>query len=162
MNIAISKVDSTMFGARYLNVDSVDKLPTKVSDAIYKCDAIDEFLKAGKPKTFWNKLKDLFRKDEILEVSYAESIVPFPKRVIPKELLNDPYVKACNLLFTFRQRNGSIKKLPLASQQVGVKRQAGSVPKEGEHYAYKPPLISAEANLIKQIEDLKDFESLMI
>ena len=51
--------------------------------------------------------------------------------------------------------------LPLSSEQVGIKRQLGSVPKPGEHYAYKPPVETAVDKLIKKIEELKDIESHM-
>ena len=162
MNITINKTDSTTFEARYLKILNADKMPKKITEAIYKNSSIDKFIKDGKPKTLWDKLIDLFKKDEVLEVSYTESAYLFPNRVMPKVLLNDPYTKTCNLSFNFHKRNGFIKQLSLTSLQVGIERQSGSIPKKGEHYAYKPPLITAETKLIKEIDGIKDFESLML
>ena len=162
MNNTINNFNSTVFGARYLCVkDGANKIPEKVYDAIYKSDAVDKFITAGRPRTLWGRIVDIFKKDEMLSVSYAESVVPLPQKDIPKDKLNDPYAKTCNLLFTFHKRNGAVRKLPLSAQQEGIKRQAGSVPRPGEHHMYKPPFESAEEKLVKQIEGLKDLDSLL-
>ena len=161
MNNTINGINNITFNARYVEFRKSEKIPEKIKDAIYKSNAVDEFINAGKPKTIWEKLVSLFKKDEALEVTYIETIVPLPKKHIPKELLHDPYAKACNLLFLFKGKDGFYKQFPISSEQVGIRRQAGSVPKLGEHHTYKPPIETAEDKLVKKIEELTDLNSLL-
>lgn len=156
MNNTINQINNVSFNARYLKIHQPDKIPQKIHDAIYKNDAIEEFLKAGKPKTIWGKILDLFKKDKPLNIKYTETIVALPKKVIPTERLNDKYSKACNLKFQFGNKKGFI-----STEQQGLKRQAGSVPKPNEDYRYKPPIETAEDKMVKELDSLKDLSDLL-
>ena len=158
----INPIDNAAsFRGRYLNLDQMEKLPPKIYDAILQNPSIDSFLKEGKPKTFIGKIIDLFRKDEMVDVRYVETKVKLPKKVIPPERAMDPYSKACNITFVYRQRNGSVKRAPMSTEQQGIVRQSGSIPKPNEHYKYKPPVMTAEEELAEEIRNIKDFKSLL-
>ena len=145
----INPVNNVSFGGRYLNLNKMENLPTNVYQAILKNQSIDTFLKEGKPKTLIAKILDMFRKDEMIEADYFESE------------LTDSYAKTCKLTFVYRKRDGSFKIAPLSTEQQGIRRQSGSIPKPNEHYLYKPPFITAEEKLAKEIENIKDFKGML-
>ncbi len=162
MNNTVNNTNNVSFNARYLKIINSKKLPQRISDAIYKSDAVYEFLKAGKPKTLWGKFIDLFRKDEALEIKYEILKVQEHSNYDKKtfiERLQDPYQKVGKVTFTYKQRNGEEKTFELVAEQSGRKRQKGSIPKPNENYAYKPPVESSESKLEKQINTLKKLDN---
>lgn len=148
--------NNTSFNSRYLNTQKAEKLPKEISDAIYKSDSIDEFLKEGKPKTFWDKFIDLFKKDEILDVEYLETVAKDSSGAIKK----DPFAKISFLIFRFTKSDGIVETAQLTTEQEGLRRQTGSIPKPNEHYLFKPPVETAEQKMAKAIENIKHFGSL--
>ncbi len=153
------KIDSISFNSRYLNVKNPEAMPQRIYDAIYKSDGIDEFLRAGKPKTFWNKVADIFKKDEELTVSYK----PDSLRIL-KKITGDPYAKQEEVIFTFGKKDAlitDIKTYPVKAEQCGIKRKEGSVAQPGEHYLYKKPEVTVDMLLAEKIEGIKDLEHLL-
>lgn len=147
MNNTINAMDNISFNARYLRLTSkTAEFPQKISDAIYKNDAIDEFLKAGQPKTFWEKLKDLFRKDEFLNIFYETK----------NNSSIDTYAKSESITFSFRD-----KRYPLRASQEGIKRNFGSIPKKGGNLYYKAPTETSTDKLVKLIEELENLDKLL-
>ncbi len=149
--------NNTSFNSRYLNTHKVEQLPKEISDAIYKSDSIDVFLKEGKPKTFWDKFIDFFKKSEILDVEYLETVAKDSSGAIKK----DPFSKISFLIFRFTKSDGVIKTVQLSTEQEGLRRQAGSIPKPNEHHLFRPPLETAEQKMAKAIENIKNFESIL-
>ena len=158
MNNTINNLNNISFNARYVNFVNKENMPGKVYDAILKNDAIDEFIAKGKPKTILGKIIDLFRKDESLDISYSisKSIDLLPDGRSMVEHLTDPYNKKVEVLFKFNKRNGDELIFPLSAEQSGIRRKQGSIPKPGEHHAYKPPLETAEDMLVKKINEMKE------
>ena len=147
MNNTINAMNNISFNARYLRLTSkTAEFPQKISDAIYKNDAIDEFLKAGQPKTFWEKIKDMFRKDEFLNISYEET----------RNSKIDIYAKSESIIFSFGD-----KRYPLRADQKGIKREFGSIPKRGENLYFKAPAETSTDKLVKLIEELKNLDKLL-
>ena len=69
--------NSTSFSRRYLiipeNYEKHVLFPRKIKEAIYKNEAIKNFISDGnniETLNLWQKLKEFFKKDEILEVTY--------------------------------------------------------------------------------------------
>ena len=151
----INPINSVSFNSRFLNTQKAEKLPKEISDAIYKNASIDEFLKEGKPKTLWEKFADLFKRDEILDVKYRETLVKDSSGKIKK----DPFSKVCYLTFRLIKSNGTVKYAHVSTEQEGIRRQAGSIPKPNEHHLFKPPVETAEQKIAKIIENIKDFGS---
>lgn len=148
----INNVNNVSFNSRYMNIKQLEDVPPRISEAILKNEAIDKFLKAGKPKTFWGKIIDFFKKDQILDVFHNTS----------KEALNpDPYAQDEFVYLAFGDKIYKGKSFTIRASQNGVKREAGSVPKPGEHYLYKPPIKTSEDKLIEEIEKIDDFEKLL-
>ena len=167
MNNTVNSISNTSFNARYLRIKNPEQIPQNVRDAIYKSDAIDKFLMAGKPKTIWGKIIDIFRKNEFLDINYEVSKIKFPVDCKSSKYnssicdrLRDPYQKVTTLIFKVT-KGIKERKFELYTEQCGVKRQAGSVPKKGEHYLYKPPLMKSEEELAKKVEELKDIDTLL-
>lgn len=164
MNNTINNVNSVSFNARYLNIVRPERIPEEIRNAIFKSDAVDEFITAGKPKTILGKFIDLFRKDEPLNVKYIVSKIKIDEtqnRISLLERLKDPYQKVESIIFEYNQRNGVIRTCELSTEQSGTKRSFGSIPKRNENYAYKPPIETADDKMVRQIEKLKDLDSLL-
>ena len=161
MNNTIDNVNNISFNSRYLNVKSLEKLPPRISDAILKNEAIDEFIKAGQPKRFIGKVLDLFKWNEKIDVVLETAKIPFPVEHPVLEKLQDPYQKVETLIFKLTKRSIVRKTGKLSAEQSGIKRQAGSIPKPNEHYEYKPPIISAEDKLVAQVMGIRDFAGLL-
>ena len=171
MNNTVNNISNPSFNARYLRIKNPERIPQNILDAIYKSDAIDNFLIAGKPKTIWGKIIDIFRTNEFLDINYEVSKIKFPvdcesskynslaARTI-YDRLRDPYQKVTTLIFKVT-KGIKERKFELYTEQCGVKRQAGSVPKKGEHYLYKPPLMKSEEELAKKVQELKDIDTLL-
>ena len=165
MNNSINSVNNVPFKSRYLNIVNRDEMPQIISDAIYKNDAIDKFIHSGKPKTLLGKIIDLFIKDKALDVRYVVSKIKISDSKQSKrnliDRMRDPYQKVVSLIFEYNQRSDIKKIYELSAEQSGIKRSAGSIPKPGEHYAYKMPVESAEEKLAKKIEELDDLKNLL-
>lgn len=149
MDNRINGFNSTSFKARYLNVVEPEKFPKKVYEAIYKSDAIEEFLKQGQPKTLLEKFIDLFRKNEILDV-YYESF---------KTSKYDTFESTDTIHFTLRRgknRSRVLSSPPM--HQQGVRRPMGSIPKPGENPYFKEPLEYAADKIVKWLDKIKDFD----
>lgn len=157
MDNSINSLSSVSFNSRYLNIKNPEDMPRQIYDTIYKSDAVDKFLKAGKPKTFIDKILNLFRRDEILNIEYVtlngENTAKEGKQKIQKENLNDPYKKICNLIFKFRN-HGKEEQFVLSGSQEGIRRQAGSIPRPGEDYRYRPPQRTAEDKLLELVKNI--------
>ena len=154
------KVDSVSFSSRYLNIKNPEAFPQRVYDAIYKSEGIDEFLHKGKPQTLWEKITDIFKRDEVLTVTYK----PDSLRIL-KKITGDPYAKAEEVEFVFGRKDSlmsDLRKGKVRAEQHGVKRKQGSVPKQGEHHMYKKPEETVDMKLAKEIENIKDLDSLLI
>lgn len=131
------------FNSRSLRIKHPDEFPVKVYAAIYKSDSIEQFLSAGRPKTLWGKIIDLFKRNEKLDIYYGKEAT--------SEI--DPYAKKEWVNFVFNK-----KIFPVRAEQKGIKRKQGSIPKMGEHHTYLPPMETSTEKLIKQIEDIKDLD----
>ena len=152
MNNTINNVSNISFNARYLNLKQLENVPPRISEAILKNEAIDKFLKEGKPKTLWEKFIDLFKKDQMLDVYHntaTEAKHP------------DPYAKDEFVYFGFGDSCYKDKSFTIRTSQNGIKREAGSIPKPGEHYLYKPPVKTSEDKLIEEIEKIDNFGKLL-
>ena len=154
MNNTIQPYSANMaFDARYIKFNNEEKIPKKVYEAILKNDAIEDFLNEGKQKTLMGKLLDLFKRDDVLFVDYeANSFSKF------KEVKKDPYMRRDKLIFSFGKEKSAMvdrKTCQITGFQQGIKRQPGSIPKPGEHYAYKPPVQTAEDSIAEQVNDIK-------
>lgn len=143
----INPINNVSFNSRYLNLELMDKLPPRISEAIYKSEAVDNFLKAGKPKTLVDKIIDFFRKDEIIDIFH----------IVNKGESYDRYEQKESLSFYIKKGKCIEKTATLFAEQEGILRQDGSIPKPGEDPIFKAPLETAEDKLIKQIEKIKDF-----
>jgi len=143
--------NNVSFNSRYLQINKQEEIPQRICDAIYKSDAVEKFLAEGKPKTLLGKFLDLFKRNEILNVSYeTKKISKF-----------DPYAIKETIIFTLEK--GRFQKLfrPLDAIQTGIRRQMGCIPKEGEHLVFKAPAETSTERLAKQIEDIKDLNTLL-
>ena len=160
MNDKIQPYSSNVaFCARYIKFNNAEKMPKKVYEAVLKNDAVEEFLNEGKPKTLFDKLLDLFKRDDVLFVDYEADV--FSKF---KEAKNEPYMRKDKLTFSFGKENSPMvdrKTCPITGFQRGIKRQPGSIPKPGEHYAYKPPVRTAEDSIAEQVNDIKDLGAML-
>lgn len=152
MNNTINSANNVSFNSRYLYLNSPEKFPQIVKDAIYKSDAIDEFLRAGQPKTFWEKLVDLFRKNEILDVYFIKN----------EKESSDPHTWGETVYFSFKKGKDQIKTAFFSEPQKGELRPAGVIPKPGEHRLLKAPKVTASEKLAKKIDGIKDFESILV
>ena len=166
MNNTINSYNSnTAFGARYIQFNNPEQMPKKVYEAILKNDAIESFLNEGKPKTLVGKFADLFRSAEVLYVDYEADLFSKYKenfKEISKDNSLDPYIRRDKLIFTFGKENSFVadrKHCDFIGFQQGIRRQAGSIPKPGEHHAYKPPVKTAEDKIAEQVNNIKDFGS---
>ncbi len=160
MNTTINNVNNLSFSARYLRIQNEENFPVKLLDSIYKSDAVDEFIKAGKPKTIWENFVNIFKKNEYLDVIHEVSKIKFPVDYPIADRLRDPYQKVESLIFKFN-KNGKERRFEVSAEQRGIKRKQGSIPKQGEDFAYRPPLMRAEDELVKKVEELKDINSLL-
>lgn len=148
----INPVNNVSFNSRFISVKSLDKLPPRIKEAILKNDAIDEFIKAGEPKTFMQKIINFFTKDEGLYVRHYK---------VQNQHLIDPYSHQEILSFSFGKNIQNSKIGELRAEQKGWLRSAGSVPKPGENSIFTPPKATAEDKLIQLIERIKDFNSIL-
>lgn len=152
MNNTINAMNNISFNARYLRLTSkTAEFPQKISDAIYKNDAIDEFLKAGRPKTFWGKIKDFFSKEECLDITYE----------VEKTSKTDPFARNESILFSFPKKKGGERYLFFETSQKGIKREFGTIPKEGENPFYKEPYKTATDVLAANIEGIENLDKLL-
>jgi len=152
MNNTINNINNVSFNARCINVYTLEKLPPRISQAILKNPAIDEFIKAGQPKTIWGKIVDLFKKDEILDVYH---------RVIKDSKSRDRYAQDEILNFAFCKGEDKERFFEIRVSQEGVLRKSGSVAKPNEDYLYKAPDITATEQLARNIEEIKNFDILL-
>lgn len=152
MNNTINNVSNVSFNARYIDVNLLDKVPMRIKEAILKSPAIDEFIKAGEPKTFWGKVMDFFKRDEVLEVRHVVSKL---------EKVADPYNQYESLNFAFGKGIYKQKSFSIRTSQQGVLRPVGSVAKMGEHPLFKEPKDTATEKLARSIENIKDFGVLL-
>ena len=90
-NTINTSFNNTSFNGRFLVIPEVYEkrimFPRKIKKAIYKNEAIRDFISAGNPsspRTFWEKFKDLFKRDEVLEVSYDTNYSALSDSVIFK------------------------------------------------------------------------------
>lgn len=148
----INSVDNLSFSGRYLSIEHMEKIPPRISEAIYKSPAIDEFLRAGKPKTLWGKFIDLFKEDEMLDVYHT--ITKFAGNP-------DSHAQKETLSFEFDRKNYPKRTFKIRHFQKGILRQSGSIPKPNEDKLFKKPLVTSEDKIIKSIEEIKDFDSLL-
>jgi len=162
MNNTINSINNVSFNSRYLKIVNPEKFPKRLYDAIYKCDAIDEFIQAGKPKTLLGKIADLLKKSKPLEIRYEISKIKNCESNQVKEKLQDPYQQVESIIFEYDKKFNSKRTFPLTAEQSGIKRRPGSIPKPNEHYRFIPPVETSESKLEKQIENLKNIESLLV
>ena len=66
----IDACNNLSFNSRFLRIPYPEQFPKEVLSAVKSNNAIDEFIKAGTPKTFIGKIIDLFKDKECLEVYY--------------------------------------------------------------------------------------------
>lgn len=152
MNTITNNFNNVSFGTRYIDVATLEKIPPRISEAILKNPAIDEFIKAGKPKTFWSKLLDIFTRDEVLDVYHVVSIVDKPV---------DPYKRFESLHFEFGKGIFKSRCGELRTSQEGVLRDAGTIAKPNEHPLFKEPKITATEKLARMVEEIKDFDKFL-
>ena len=74
------------FSSRYIKFLNPEKFPKEILTAVKTNKSLYEFISESKPKTLLEKFKDLFRKDECIEVAfnryteegpYAEEVLSF-------------------------------------------------------------------------------------
>jgi hypothetical protein len=70
MNVT-NKNNDISFGRRYLRIHEAENMPKELLEAIKTHTSIDEFIKKGNPTTLREKLRDLFKKDEYLDVYFS-------------------------------------------------------------------------------------------
>ena len=163
----INPVSSVSFNARYVDVQSLDKIPTRIKYAILKSSAVDNFIEAGKPKNYWQWFLDLFKKNEILKISHRiEKGEKQFDSYAHDELATyvkcyDPYAQEEIISFSLKKGKRQIKSGELRAYQRGIRRQTGSIPKPNENSMYKPPQETAEDKLVKQIENLWRLQNLL-
>lgn len=162
MDIKVNNTSNVAFHSRCLKIVNPEKFPQRLYDAIYKADAIDEFIQAGKPKTIIGKIADMFKKVKTLEVRYEISKIKDCENNQVKEKLRDPHQQVESIIFEYDKKFNSKRTFRLTAEQSGTKRRPGSIPKPNEHYRYIPPIETAESKLEKQIENLRDIDSLLI
>jgi len=149
MNNTINSVNNISFNARYIDMKKLDKLPPQIKEAILKSPAMDEFIKAGNPKTLWGKFVDLFKKDEVLEIFHC----------VKKERKNpDIYAQDELLIFSLKPKEYC---LIMPQSQKGIMRKSGSIPKPNEHPLFTKPEVTATEKLVKDIENIKDFNVIL-
>lgn len=151
MNNRINNSGSVSFNARYLKFVKKEQIPKPIVEAITKNGIIDEFIKAGKPKTLWGKFKDLFNKNEILDVRYE----------VRQKNQYDPYSKKESILFSFGKGKNRTRFTAIKASQEGIRRQEGEIPKIGESPFYKAPKETSTEKIVKQIENIKDMDDLL-
>ena len=149
MNNTINSVSNISFNARYIDMKKLDKLPPQIKEAILKSPAMDEFIKAGNPKTLWGKFVDLFKKDEVLEIFHS----------VKKERNNpDIYAQDELLIFSLKPDEYSFV---IPKSQKGIMRKSGSIPKPNENPLFKKPEVTATEKLVNEIGNIKDFSVLL-
>ena len=149
-SISVNSTNNISFSARYLRINNQEAIPQRICDAIYKSDAIDEFLKAGKPKTILGKIKDFFRKNEFLEVYYGHQNLSS----------YDPYAIKETVLFNLTKGKTN-RQWSIIELQEGIKREFGNIAKSGENPIYKAPKETATDKIVKSIEKIKDLNFLL-
>ena len=150
MNNRIESTNNISFNARHLNFINKRQIPKKITEAITKNSAINEFIQEGNPKTFLGKIIDFFRKNETLNVIYKRQ----------KNTKFDPYHQQESITFLFSK--GSARSIAkIEAFQGGTLRKIGTIPKIGEHPIYKAPMETSTDKLVKQIENIKDMNSLL-
>ena len=153
MNNRIDASNSLNFKARFLKVNNSEKVPLKIYTAIYKSKGVDEFLAAGQPKTFWQQVKDLFKKNEILTVDYKRDCTSSRKLQSA-----DPFERTDSITFKFG-KDGAIdancRSYPIKEKQMGIPKIIG-----GEQQ-YMPPAEFNDNKLAQRIEELEDLDSLL-
>jgi hypothetical protein len=154
MNTINPVENNITFNSRYLNVNKMENLPPRIYDAVLKNQAIDEYIKAGEPKTLLGKIINLFRSDEAITVTHDIIKTQTRKKFSFGEIL-----------YFYLEKKGKRPKIgELLAWQTGEMRKPGSVPKIGENPLFKAPANTAENQLIQQLEklkDAKDFETLL-
>ena len=151
-NTINTSYNNISFNGRYLvipeNYEKRIMFPRNIKEAIKKNEYIREFISAGNPtspRTFWEKLKDLFKKDEVLEVYYNYSI----------SALNDI------VHFRFGKKGSKkVRTYDLCVNEENIKNIPGfSESKSRKYYDDKHSLIMDM--FTKEVEKIKDFESLL-
>ena len=149
----INGSDNISFNSRYLVVNNSERVPLKIYTAIYKSDAVDKFLMSGQPKTFWQHIKDFFKKDEVLTVDYARDCFP-----VKRFNTGDKYNRLDEVAFSFGKEGtfyAQRRKHYITAEQNGKPQLTDGVRDFGA------PDETAENMIAKKIEELKDLDSLL-
>jgi hypothetical protein len=140
-----------MFTSRYLKVLNPETFPPKILKAINENPSIKRFIDAGTPQNIFEKFFDYFKKDEFLDVCFhSEKIDEY-----------NPYNVQGIIKFSFGKGVSRERSFKLNAFQIGRRREEGSIPLEGEDKNYKPPVVTLDDKLSKQISDIVDIDKLL-
>lgn len=64
------RVQSVNFCSRRIEIRKSESFPEKILNSIKNNKALDEFVKKGQPKTFWEKIADFFKAEEYVNIYY--------------------------------------------------------------------------------------------
>ena len=145
-NLGANNISNPMFKARYLHINNPEKMPLKIYSSIYKSEGVDEFLAAGQPKTFWQQVKDLFKKNEILTVDYTRDC--HPSRRFES---GDHYQRSDEILFSYGKEGTFYqdrKKFKIFAEQ-------------DKNSINNTNLDAVEENLAQQIVNIKNLGTLL-
>ena len=151
MNNSINNNYNINFNSRYFRILNENEMPKKIYYELYKSDAIEKFLTDGKPKTFFQKILNLFKKDEFLDVYYESK----------NNYVHDPYDITEILHFTFNKGTSKEKKGFIDASQKGIRRETGSIAKMGENKLFKPPIEKSEDKLAEKLKAIVDFDKIL-
>ena len=154
MNLSINNnYNNINFNARYLRIHNYGEktIPQRVYDAIYKNQAIENFLNEGKPTTFLQKVSDLFRRNKYLDV-YYESINHNPADEFHKTEIIHFLYDISSLRAKIGNRYGYAE---------GIRRPVGIIPKPGDNKLFIKPAKTSEDNLVEKINEIDDLNKIL-
>ena len=137
---------------RYMIIKNPENIPSQIKSAIQNSTAIQKFLHNSKPTTLWEKFISMFKKDEVLNISYE----------VTNKSPYDKYAQTDVLNFKFSDgkinREGSFS---VKQKGIQLRKQELSATREGNE-EYKPPIRTAAERIAKMIESLKDLNSILM
>jgi hypothetical protein len=136
MTLILSRVNERRncvpFNSRHIEIHHSETFPKQLLNSIKNNKPLDEFVRAGNPKTFWEKFKNLFQKEEYIDFYY--DTYPVKSSVQAEELVMD--------MSKYSKKNGWLS-------LGGLRIKANSKPSN--------PITPTE-RILKEFESIKDFK----
>ena len=149
MDNTINCYSSLSFGSRYLRVKKGNTVPKTVLDAVKNNKVIDSYLKEGKPAAFFDKICDLFKRREYLEVSLDRGI----------------YAEYDRLNFSVRKAFGKATKSGYIDVDFNEVIRHPKYESKGPRWQNKGLNLNfdiADENMVKQVNKIKSMDDIFV